>query len=65
MNKILVTDGLDQGGLDILNAAAQMDDRNGISPEELLQVIAEYDALIVRGRTKVTAAVFEASAAGF
>lgn len=61
MNKILVTDGLDQGGLDILSAAAQMDDRNGISPEELLQVIAEYDALIVRGRTKVTAAVFEAA----
>ncbi len=61
MNKILVTDGLDQGGLDILSAAAQMDDRNGISPEDLLQAIPEYDALIVRGRTKVTAAVFEAA----
>ena len=61
MNKILVTDGLDQGGLNILSAAAQMDDRNGISPEDLLQAIPEYDALIVRGRTKVTAAVFEAA----
>lgn len=61
MNKILVTDGLDQGGLDILSAAAQMDDRNGISPEDLLKAIPEYDALIVRGRTKVTAAVFEAA----
>ncbi len=61
MNKILVTDGLDQGGLNILSASAQMDDRNGISPEDLLQAIPEYDALIVRGRTKVTAAVFEAA----
>ncbi len=61
MNKILVTDGLDQGGLDILSASAQMDDRNGISPEDLLKAIPEYDALIVRGRTKVTAAVFEAA----
>lgn len=61
MNKILVTDGLDQGGLNILSASAQMDDRNGISPEDLLKAIPEYDALIVRGRTKVTAAVFEAA----
>ena len=61
MNKILVTDGLDQGGLDILSASAQMDDRNGISADDLLTAIPEYDALIVRGRTKVTAAVFEAA----
>lgn len=45
----------------MLRSAAQMDDRNGISPEELLNAIPEYDALIVRGRTKVTAAVFEAA----
>src|SRR5258706_14770824 len=61
MNKILVTDGLDQGGLEILRAAAQVDDSNGISPDDLLKAIPEYDALIVRGRTKVTAAVVEAA----
>lgn len=61
MSKILITDGLDQGGLDLLRASAQVDDRNGISPEDLLKTIAEHDALIVRGRTKVTAAVFEAA----
>ncbi len=61
MNKILVTDGLDQGGLEILRASAQVDDSNGISPDDLLKAIPEYDALIVRGRTKVTAAVFEAA----
>jgi D-3-phosphoglycerate dehydrogenase / 2-oxoglutarate reductase len=61
MDKILITDGLDQGGLEILRASAQVDDRSGISPDDLLKAIPEYDALIVRGRTKVTAAVFEAA----
>jgi len=61
MNKILITDGLDQGGLELLRASAQVDDRNGISADDLLKTIADYDALIVRGRTKVTAAVFEAA----
>lgn len=58
--KILVSDGLQKPGLEILNAGAQTDNRPGITPDELLQVIGEYDALIVRSRTKVTPAVFEA-----
>ncbi|GAB4405659.1 MAG: hypothetical protein OHK0052_27500 [Anaerolineales bacterium] len=58
--KILVSDGLQKPGLDILISGAQTDNRPGITPEELLQVIGEYDALIVRSRTKVTPAVFEA-----
>jgi D-3-phosphoglycerate dehydrogenase len=37
-----------------------VDDRNDIPADELLKVIAEYDALIVRSRTKVTPEVFEA-----
>jgi D-3-phosphoglycerate dehydrogenase len=56
--KILLTDGLEENGKAILRAAATLDDRSGITPEELLQVIGEYDALIVRGRTKVIPAVF-------
>ncbi|MDT8898236.1 hydroxyacid dehydrogenase [Thermanaerothrix sp. 4228-RoL] len=59
--KILLTDGLEQNGQDILRAAAQVDNRAGISADDLLKVVAEYDALIVRGRTKVTAAVFDAA----
>lgn len=58
--KILLTDGLEENGQAILRASGQMDNRSGISADELLQVIGEYDALIVRGRTKVTPAVFEA-----
>jgi len=58
--KILITDGLDETGQSILRASAQVDDRNNISADDLLKAISEYDALIVRGRTKVTAAVLEA-----
>ena len=57
--KILLTDGLGENGQALLRAAAQTDDRPDISAEELLKVVGEYDALIVRGRTKVTAAVFD------
>jgi len=58
--KILITDGLDQSGQSILRKVADVDDRSGISADKLLGIIPEYDGLIVRGRTKVTASVFEA-----
>ena len=58
---VLITDGLDEGGLAFLRQHADVDDKNGISADELLQSAAKYDAVIVRGRTKVTAAVFAAA----
>lgn len=58
--KVLLTDGLEENGKAILRNAAEVVDQAGISAEELLKVVGEYDALIVRGRTKVTAAVFDA-----
>jgi D-3-phosphoglycerate dehydrogenase / 2-oxoglutarate reductase len=61
MAKILVTDGLDKGGLELLRAHAEVADRNGISADDLLKEIGDFDALIVRGRTKVTPAVFAAA----
>jgi D-3-phosphoglycerate dehydrogenase / 2-oxoglutarate reductase len=57
--KILITDGLDARGQSILRASAEVDDKNGISAEELAKILGDYDGLIVRGRTRVTAAVFE------
>lgn len=60
--KILISDGLDEKGQSILRESATVDDRNDISAGDLLRVIPEYDALIVRGRTKVTASVIEAAA---
>lgn len=58
--KVLLTDGLEENGQAILRQFATVDNHSGISAEELLQVVGNYDAMIVRGRTKVTPAVFEA-----
>jgi D-3-phosphoglycerate dehydrogenase len=59
--KILLTDGLDEVGKTLLQAEARVDDREGITADELLRVAGDYEALIVRGRTKVTEAVFNAA----
>ena len=59
--KIIVTDGLEGRGLEILSKAAQVDERTCISHEELIKVISDYDALIVRGQTRVNDEVFSAA----
>ena len=59
--KILLTDGLEENGQEILRQWVTVDNHPTITADELLQVVAEYDALIVRGRTKVTPAVFDAA----
>ena len=59
--KIIIADGLNENGQSLLRAAAQVDDCTGISPEELLKEIGDYDALVVRSRTRVTETVFEAA----
>jgi D-3-phosphoglycerate dehydrogenase len=58
--KILISDGLDQAGIAYLRQVGEVADINGISADDLLQQIGEYDALIVRSRTKVTPAVLTA-----
>jgi len=58
--KILISDGLDQAGVAYLRQVGEVADINGISADDLLQQIGEYDALIVRSRTKVTPAVLSA-----
>ncbi len=59
--RILITDGLEENGQSILRAAARIDDRPDLPAADLLRLIRDYDALIVRGRTRVTAEVFDAS----
>jgi D-3-phosphoglycerate dehydrogenase len=59
--KVLISDGLSEKGLAILGAAAQVDNKPDISADDLLKVAGEYDAMVVRGRTKVTPAVFDAA----
>lgn len=59
--KILLTDGLEENGKQALAGEAQVDDRKNISAEDLLKIVCDYDAMIVRGRTKVTGEVLDAA----
>ncbi|HCU23989.1 MAG TPA: phosphoglycerate dehydrogenase [Deltaproteobacteria bacterium] len=61
MPKILVSDKLSEAGLKILRAAPglEIDVKTELKAEELEKVIPEYDALIIRSGTKVTASLLE------
>lgn len=61
MPKVLVSDSVDPVGIEILSQVAQVDLKPGLSPEELISIIPEYDALMIRSGTQVTEAVIEAS----
>jgi D-3-phosphoglycerate dehydrogenase len=63
MARILVSDRIDQAGVDRLaNAGHDVDLKTGLSPQELESIIGGYDALVVRSETKVTAAVLREGA---
>jgi len=59
--KILVSDKVSDEGVKILQLKHEVDVRHGLSPEELIAVIPQYDALVVRSETKVRRAVIEAA----
>lgn len=59
--KILLTDGLATISDEGLLSQVELDDKKGISAEDLMGVIADYDAVIVRGRTKITEEVLSAA----
>jgi D-3-phosphoglycerate dehydrogenase / 2-oxoglutarate reductase len=60
MTKVLVSDQIDQVGIDILSQVAQVDVKINLSIEELVQIIPEYDALMIRSGTRVTKEIIEA-----
>lgn len=59
--KILVADPISQKGIDALeqDPAFQVDVRLKQTEDQLLEIIGEYDALVVRSETKVTKRVIE------
>ncbi len=59
--RILITDGLGENGQSILRAAAVVDDRSGIPAADLVKAVGDYDALVIRGRTRLTPEVFDAA----
>ena len=61
MGRVLVTEKIAQSGLDLLaDAGHEVDVRQGLTPEELLEAIAGAHALIIRSATQVTAEVLAA-----
>lgn len=59
-NKILVSDGLSEDGVALLKTGGEVVVNAKITPEELLAALPEYNALVVRSRTKVNAKVIAA-----
>lgn len=61
MYKILIADALSKEGIAELqkNPHFQVIEKTAITPEELQNEIHEYDALVVRSRTKVTADIIQ------
>jgi len=57
--KVIIADAINQQGIDNLNEIADVVVQNDITPEQLLNTIEEYDAIIVRSRTKVTREIIE------
>jgi D-3-phosphoglycerate dehydrogenase len=60
--KVLISDNLAPIGEQILKEAGiEVDNNAGLAPEELLKIIPEYDGLVIRSATQVTAEVIEAA----
>lgn len=60
MARVLVADPIAQDGIDILLSAAEVDVKTGLAAGELVRIVGDYDALVVRSETKVTAPIFGA-----
>ena len=60
MARVLIADAIAAEGVDLLRSQAEVDVRTGLAPAELVGLIGEYDALVVRSETKVSAEVVEA-----
>ena len=61
MSRILVSDPIANEGVELLqsHSGVDVDVKTGMKPPELLQVVEDYDGLVVRSETKVTADVIK------
>jgi D-3-phosphoglycerate dehydrogenase / 2-oxoglutarate reductase len=53
--KVLIPEKVSPDGLALLKDQFEVDEKKGLSAEELKNIIGDYEALIVRSETKVTA----------
>lgn len=58
--KVLISDNLSPTGVEILKKAGlEVDARSKTTPDEIEKIIGDYDALIIRSATKVTAGLLD------
>ena len=57
--KALVADAINEKGIENLKEVCEVVVDTSITPEELLETIGEYDAILIRSRTKLPAEVIE------
>lgn len=59
--KVLIADQINEKGINDLKEVAEVIVKTDITNEELINVIKDFDAIVVRSRTKVTREVIEAA----
>jgi len=61
--KILISEKLSQQGIELLQQEPEwwVDVKTSLTPAQLIEVVGQYDGLLVRSNTKVTAEVIEAA----
>ena len=59
-HRVLVSDPLAEEGIEILRNGAEVDVKTDLSEDALVGIIGDYDALLVRSGTQVTARVIDA-----
>ncbi len=59
--KIIVTDGISENAKKMLEEKFIVDLKKGLPPEELKKVIKDYNAIVIRSATKMTADIIEAA----
>jgi len=58
--KILICDSVSEQGIEILRQQAEVDVKTGLKEDELVAIIGDYDAIMVRSQTRVTDKVIQA-----
>ena len=60
--RVLISDSMDPKAAAIFRERGiAVDEKSGLSPEELKAIIGDYDGLAIRSATKVTKALLEAA----
>lgn len=57
--RVIICDSIAEVGVEMLREHADVDIKTGLSPAELMAIIGDYEAMVVRSATQVTAEIIE------